>query len=67
LILIEQADGEFLAATQDDTGCVLRRYFRINESSEWWWKRTPTAGPLAEYLNSAQHRLTKDPGKPSST
>lgn len=50
--LIEQADGEFLAATQVDTGRVLRRYFRINESSEWWWKRTPTAGPLAEYLNS---------------
>jgi len=55
LILIEQADGKFLAATQDDTGRVLRRYFRISESSEWWWKRTPTAGPLAEYLNSGNY------------
>lgn len=53
-ILIEQADGEFLASTRDDTRSVLGRYFQIDESSGWWWKRIPAAGPLAEYLNSSE-------------
>jgi hypothetical protein len=52
-ISIEKADSEFLARTRDDTGSALGRYFRIDESSGWWWKRAPATGPLAEYLNSS--------------
>ena len=53
MILIEKADSEFLARTQDDSGSALGRYYRIDESSGWWWKRIPAAGPLAEYLNTS--------------
>jgi hypothetical protein len=53
LLSIDQADSEFLARTQRDTESVLARFFRIDESSGWWWKRIPAAGPLADYLNSS--------------
>ncbi|WP_343713668.1 hypothetical protein [Inquilinus sp.] len=48
--LVDNFDGEFAARTQDDTECLLIRYFRIEETAGWWWKRRPAAGPLAEYL-----------------
>jgi hypothetical protein len=49
-LFIEEADGQFLARTREDAGRSLERYFRIDESSGWWWKRRPATGPLAEYL-----------------
>ena len=49
-LLIEQADTEFHARTQEDVAHTLGRYFWLTESSGWWWKRRPVAGPLAEYL-----------------
>ena len=47
---IEQADGEFIARTRDDDGSILGRFYRIDDSAGWWWKRRPAAGPLADYL-----------------
>jgi hypothetical protein len=50
-LVTEEADKEFLAKTQEGVGHALGRYFRIGQSSGWWWKRTPATGPLAELLN----------------
>jgi hypothetical protein len=47
---IETADHAFLAGTQDDGDGVLGSFIRIDETSGWWWKRTPRAGPLADSL-----------------
>jgi hypothetical protein len=47
---IETADRAFVAGTQDDNDSVLGRFFRVDETSGWWWKRVPKAGPLAESL-----------------
>jgi hypothetical protein len=52
MLSIELADGEFIARTHEDAGRTLGRYFRIDEASGWWWRRTPTAGQLAEFLIS---------------
>ncbi len=49
-VLIGRADSEFVARTKEDSGCTLGRYFRIDDSSGWWWKRRPATGPLADYL-----------------
>jgi hypothetical protein len=50
MIAIAEADNEFLSRTQNDIGHVLERYFRIKQSAEWWWRRRPVVGPLAELL-----------------
>jgi hypothetical protein len=50
MIAVAEADNEFLARTQEDVGQVLARYFHIKPSAEWWWRRRPVVGPLAELL-----------------
>ncbi|HYM16996.1 MAG TPA: hypothetical protein VEU06_00410 [Micropepsaceae bacterium] len=50
-LAIETADKEFLARTQEDLDHALERYFRIDESFGWWWRRRPTSGQLADYLS----------------
>jgi len=47
---VEDADAAFLARTEEDSGSRLGRYFRVDESSGWWWKRRPAGGPLATFL-----------------
>jgi hypothetical protein len=47
---IETADLAFVAGTQDDGDGVVGRFFRIDETSRWWWKRAPKSGPLADSL-----------------
>jgi hypothetical protein len=47
---VEDADAAFLARTEEDSGSRLGRYFRVDESSGWWWKRRPAGGPLAAFL-----------------
>jgi hypothetical protein len=48
-------DDAFRGGTVDDDRRVLARFFRIDRDSAWWWTRIPAAGPLAEYLASADH------------
>jgi hypothetical protein len=47
---IQKADSEFLVQTQEDAQHALESYFRINQSSGWWWRRIPVTGSLAIYL-----------------
>lgn len=47
---VDEADQEFAARTDDDAGAAVGRYYRIDASSGWWWKRRPLAGTLADYL-----------------
>jgi hypothetical protein len=51
-LLIGVADRDFVARTIEDTDCLLRCYFRIEDSWSWWWKRRPATGPLADYLTT---------------
>jgi hypothetical protein len=50
---IASADERFRAATRDDDGQAVGRYFRIEKHPGWWWRRRPTTGPLSAYLDSA--------------
>ena len=50
LSVIEAADHEFCLRTAHDGGTAVGQYCRIDESSGWWWRRRPVAGPLADYL-----------------
>ena len=50
--VVESADEQFVTRTQEDIGHTLGRYFRIDEASGWWWKRTPDVGQLAELLKN---------------
>jgi len=43
------ADERFIAATIDDGGVAVSQYFRIG--TRWWWRRRPTSGQLADYLD----------------
>ncbi|HEX3425598.1 MAG TPA: hypothetical protein VHT30_05665 [Acidimicrobiales bacterium] len=47
---VETADADFRSRTVEDDGESLNRYFRIDESSGWWWHRRPAGGPLSDYL-----------------
>jgi hypothetical protein len=49
-------DREFRNGTVADDQGVLRRFFRIEPCSGWWWRRIPSAGPLADYLASSRQR-----------
>ena len=46
-----EADETFKASTFDDGGDAVSAYFRIEDRSGWWWRRRPTTGPLAAYLD----------------
>jgi hypothetical protein len=49
---LDALDYRFRAATVDDGGRVISRYFRIENKSGWWWHRRPlrTAGAFAADL-----------------
>jgi hypothetical protein len=47
---IQHSDALFLTRTEDDHGSSIGRYYRIDSSKGWWWRRKPTKGALAEYL-----------------
>lgn len=53
LAIVSQADRAFIARTVDDEGVAVGRHYRLQATSDWWWRRRPTAGPLADYLDSA--------------
>ena len=38
---LEALDERFRAASIDDGGQALRRYFRVDNKSGWWWRRRP--------------------------
>ena len=48
---ISEADETFKASTVDDGGDAVSRYFRIGDRAGWWWRRRPTTGRLAAYLD----------------
>ena len=48
---IASADRRIRAATVDDAGAAVGRYFRIETKDGWWWRCRPTSGPLAEWLD----------------
>jgi hypothetical protein len=43
-------DEVFRGSTADDAEHRLGSYFKIDTDDGWWWHRTPSSGPLAEYL-----------------
>lgn len=49
-VYIETSDRQFIAGTEVDIGSVIARFYLIDESSGWWWKRKPKVGDLAQYL-----------------
>jgi hypothetical protein len=49
-------DERFRRATAHDDGQALSRFFNLRDG--WWWRRTPTKGQLATYLQ----RHTPPPG-----
>src|SRR5579862_2253670 len=53
-LYVMHADREFLARTRDDIEGFVGRYFRIEETDGWWWRRTPSAGPLADFLAQSE-------------
>jgi hypothetical protein len=53
-LLIEEIDKGFLARTQEDVEHVLERHFQSGRSAGWWWKRRPSAGPLADFLTGQE-------------
>ncbi len=55
LSYIELADQEFARRTKSDDQEVLAQFFRIDARDGWWWKRIPSDGPLAHYLEE-DHR-----------
>jgi|SRR5450755_1408692 hypothetical protein len=40
-VYIETSDRQFIAGTEVDIGSVIARFYLIDESSRWWWKRKP--------------------------
>src|SRR5690606_34637856 len=38
------ADRPFRAATVDDGGAAIGRYYRIKRKEGWWWRPRPTTG-----------------------
>src|SRR5689334_316728 len=50
---VEVSDEAFRAGTAEDGGVAIGRYFRVDSTSGWWWKRRPTTGALGRYLDGA--------------
>jgi hypothetical protein len=50
---VAPVDESFRQRTVEDMERHLERYFRIDRKDDWWWRRRPSAGPLADYLESA--------------
>ena len=48
---VEPADERFKAATVEDNGVAVGRYFHIDSHPGWWWRRRPTCGQLSAYLD----------------
>lgn len=48
--LLREIDDGFLLRTVPDDAHVLGRYYRSTPAQGWWWRRVPSAGPLAEFL-----------------
>jgi hypothetical protein len=38
---LRSLDDRFRAATTDDGGRSLSRFFKVEGASEWWWRRRP--------------------------
>ena len=49
---IDEADQNYRAATDEDGGVALSRYYRVDSASGWWWRRCPRSGALADYLKA---------------
>jgi hypothetical protein len=45
-------DESFRQRTVEDVERHLERYFQIDRKDDWWWRRLPGSGPLADYLRS---------------
>jgi hypothetical protein len=50
---VEAADERFRAGTVEDAGEAVGKYYRVVSRSGWWWRRRPTTGTLAAYLDRA--------------
>ncbi len=50
---VDRADERFKEATSADGGAAVGRYFRIERHPGLWWRRRPTTGALATYLDGA--------------
>jgi hypothetical protein len=62
-IYIETCDREFIARTEEDIENTMGRFYLIDTSSEWWWRRKPKRGLLAQYLadEGREPRAQKSP------
>ncbi|NHA66562.1 hypothetical protein [Phycicoccus flavus] len=49
---LKALDARFEAATEDDDGIAIGRYYRIEDKDGWWWRRRPlkVAGVFAADL-----------------
>ncbi|TQF11150.1 hypothetical protein FJV41_35755 [Myxococcus llanfairpwllgwyngyllgogerychwyrndrobwllllantysiliogogogochensis] len=54
--LVAAADEKYRAATVDDAGRALSRWWSVEAGSDWWWQRRPTTGPLSDLLDSRRDR-----------
>jgi len=53
---IEKSDELFRAVTAEDAFGVIGKFYKIDVSDGWWWRRKPVAGPLAEFLSQYVQR-----------
>ena len=49
---VDAVDVQYREGTVEDGGEALGRYFRVDASSGWWWRRKPAAGQLADYISA---------------
>ncbi|MBZ4335540.1 MULTISPECIES: hypothetical protein [unclassified Corallococcus] len=52
--LVEEADETFRAATRDDGGQALSRFWKP-AGTTWWYSRRPFTGPLSTYLDTGKY------------